>query len=380
MHRRGAIAALGTVFTGGCLRLQNNASGGGVVNQITLSESWTEELLRDPFIHNNQIVAMQNSRGGGYIKILNQGGEQQYQSEELGGDYLLHVGNTDFEHRVAITDSNIFASGWDQSAAARLAAFDADSGQRQWTHDIDSSTPQNVIPFVAADNERVYFAATNSDYSSQEESTGAVLKAVSAATGEQLWEQEFERVPIRGLEVFESQLIFGLHDTLYWFDPAAGTVASQIDLHSWKGFIRDGRILYTADNTLRSFDLTSGEQLGSTERDREPDEQCLVSNGMIFCATNPGYLTAHDLTSLSKSWEVQVDHSITTQPAATDSVVFVGGSNGNYSGVDIETGEIVYNDTQSARDIRLAGLANFICIAIQTGEDSFAQGFDINGI
>ncbi|RJX45017.1 hypothetical protein DM826_00885 [Halonotius aquaticus] len=325
------------------------------------------------------MVTLRNSRGGGYIKIIDPTGEQQYRSEELGGEYFLHVANTDFEHRVAITDSNIYASGWDQSDTARLAAFDADSGQRQWTHDIDSASPQNVIPFVAADTDRVYFAAKDSEVLSDDQSTATVLRAVSASDGTELWEQEWDGFPIRGLGVFDSQVIFGLDETLYWFNPAAGTVASQIDLHSWKGFIRDGRILYTADSTLRSFDLTTGEQLGSTERDREPDEQCLVSNGMIFCATNPGYLTAHDLTSLSKSWEVQVNHSITTQPGATDSVVFVADSNGNYSGVNIETGEIVYTDTQSARDIRLAGLSDFICIAVRTGEDSFAQGFAISG-
>ena len=95
--------------------------------------------------------------------------------------------------------------------------------------------------------------------------------------------------------------------------------------------------LYTADSTLRAFDLETGEQLWSVERDREPDEQGLVSQNRIFYATNPGYLTAHDLTSISKDWEVRVDHSITSQPAATESVVFVGDSNGNYSGIDIET-------------------------------------------
>lgn len=373
MHRRAALATLGTVAMSGCLRLQE---GNGSGNEINLAEQWTKELFNSPFIRDDHIVFERSSRGGGFVAFVDVNGNEGYTTEELGGEYILDLktGNG-----MAATETAVYATGHNRSDSARLAAFDPDSGDREWTHETSPTESQNYIPHIAADGEQVYYAGTTMGFGSGNPSKDAVVRGISAVDGSINWETEFGDEIFRGLELFNSQLVIGFGNTLRMLDTSSGTVIWEDNLDEWTddGFIRIDNLVYTIDNKIRAHDLEIRSQVWSMERDREPDTESIVSDNTLYSATNPGTLTAHNLDTQTKLWEVTLDHSIETQPAVSNSVVFVGDFQGNFSGIDRDSGEVVYTNQRNAQRIYLTAIDDFLCVSALTQDDSFARGYEI---
>lgn len=377
MRRRVAVATVGSAIVSGCLRLQQD--GGDLGSQqesgtgnIRLSEVWTETLLSQTYTSENEIIGNRSSPDGGYLKILNKDGGAQYESDTLGGEYLPFLNSGD---SVAIQDNAVFVVGTDMDSSSRLAAFSPDSGDRIWTHDTDSNSPRDYMRYVVADGERVYVAARER-YGTGYNDT--VIKALSVGNGDIIWEKEYPDDELRGLTVYDSKLFAGFSDALEMFDATTGnTIAETVIDDAANGFVPVDNQVYTIDSEITAHNLNTGDEIWSMQRDKKPDKST-VSNNLLFCGTNDGYLTAHNLNNQSKIWEVKVDHNISTSPAATQSTVFVAHRSGIYSGVDIETGEVVYtNEIDNDPSVWVAALDESIYMSVASREGTFTQRLEI---
>lgn len=380
MRRRAAVTTIGTAIVSGCLRLQQEASDSDSAGNITLSETWTGVLLTQPFVKGNRLICNRSSSGGGYLRILNKAGDIQYESDELGGDHTLFLQNGD---SVAIQDNAVFAVGTDMESSARLAAFHADSGDRIWAHDTDSDSPRDYMRHVVSDGERVYVAVR--ERWGQIEYPNTVIKALSVRNGDIEWEKEYPDNDLRGLAVFDSKLFAGFSDALEMFDATTGdTIAETVidETRAADGFVSVDNQIYTIDSEIRAHSLDTGDEIWSIQRDRDPYTST-VSNNRLYCGADlsddGGYLTAHNLDNKSKIWEVKLDHGIPTTPAATQSTVFVGSRSGNYSGVDIETGDIAYTDEiEGNPGIDVAALDESLFLGVVRRDGSYTQRLEVN--
>lgn len=406
----GFAGAAGSIVTAGCLRLTGDQtatpSGGGAgttrddepvtssqdgettsteqqtttaPEDITLTEAWTSEELWGVFGHDDLIAGEGPSREGGYIVFAEPDGSVAYESESIGGDYMLQLKQGD---ALASNGATVFGGGRDVSGdveTARVAAFDGDTGARQWTHETEASGTESRIPSLVADDDTVYYATVGEGSARDQR---AVVRAVDAGSGTVEWEHVVGEDFLRGVAKHGSRLFVGRSQQLLLLDAATGNVESRVDLgtSAFRGMVRSGDRLFVTDSRIRAYDLETGEELWAVERDREPDSPISVVGNALYAGTDAGYVTAHDLDDGAKLWETRTAQSIVTKPAVNDRTVFVGDSAGNVSGIDRASGEVVYEGQHSVERperTTLAAVGSVACISGLGTDSQVTRGFEI---
>ena len=407
----GFAGVAGSIGTAGCLRLTGDQtatpSGGGVTTtqdgepvtssrdgattsaeqqtttapgDIALTEAWTSEELWGVFEHDDLIAGEGPSRNGGYIVFANPDGSVAYESDSIGGDYMLQLKQGD---ALASNGATVFGGGRDVSEdveTARLAAFDSDTGTRQWTHETEPSGTESRIPSLVADDDTVYYAAVGEGSARDQR---AVVRAVDTGSGTVEWEHVVGEDFVRGVAKHGSRLFVGRLQQLLLLDSATGNVERRVDLgtSAFGGMARSGERLFVADSRIRAYDLDTGEEMWAVERDREPDSPISVFGDTLYAGTDAGYVTAHDLDDGAKLWETRTAQSIVTKPAASDGTVFVGDATGNVSGIDRASGGVVYEGqhfTERPERTTLAAVGSVACISGLGTDSQVTRGFEIS--
>lgn len=350
------------------------------LSEVTLTKSWQTDDLWEVFDYGDRIAGERPSQNGGSVVFVDSDGNVEYASDEIGGDYVLELKQGD---ALASGPSSVFAAGRDVSSSgttARLAAFGSDSGDQRWTHETKPSGTESRIPSLTADDDRVYYAAVGDGSSRDQE---AVVRAVDTVNGTVDWEHVVGEDFIRGVAKYGSRLFVGRSQQLVLLDAATGTVETRVDLgtSAFSGMVQSDERLFVADSRIRAYDLETGEELWSVNRDREPDSAVTVAGNVLFAGTDAGYVTAHDLNDGSKRWETRTGQSIATKPAANDDVVFVGDSIGSISAIDRSSGSVVYEGqhfTERPERTTLAATESVVCFSGLTTDAVVSQGFEIS--
>ncbi len=238
-----------------------------------------------PLVADGMVYVPAYSDGGRRVHALDAAtGVQVWASSE---DYPSDTGwETGFGG--ASNGDLLFSIGYDGD----LRALDTATGETVWTASGRTDTPPVVIDDV------VYFTAVNTAY------------ALSARSGDTLWEYGTERYPARGFAPV-------IDDGVYYFAP---------------------------DNYLYALDTATGEPRWTLQLDAMASSSPVVGDGMVFIASESGVLYAIDRETGNVSWTVGPfgENGILQSPDVADGILYLESSDGYLLALDVVTGEILW--------------------------------------
>ncbi len=199
-----------------------------------------------------------------------------------------------------IANGLVFAGASDNT----FSAFDAQTGVVKWRYNInDASNRSN--PVVV--NDVVYLSTQNS-----------TMYSLNAITGGLLWQQTTDNNLGAGA-FFSSPTVS--NNTVYVASTFSGAGTNQICAMD----ITTGAIKWYSDPVPTASGLIIGGPI--------------VSNGLLYGASDNAYLYAWDATSGSLKWKYNTgDTHIYTSPAIANNLVYIASENGTVYALDAVTG------------------------------------------
>lgn len=230
------------------------------------------------------------------------------------------------------------------------AALDPGTGERLWESTFTGSRP---TPAYA---DGLVFTGNDSN-----------VAAIDVKNGEVVWEEPFGAYAIT---VYDDRLF--LRETM---KVAAYDFSGQLQWQSQTPSQFRGRhepacgdgvvcvpVYHTDTNTgggqIIAFDMESGTQEWEYSIGAASKFAPLIAESKVFFGGRSGVVRALDVSDGSLLWEDDPDqHWIQTSPAYTDGVVYVGGMEGALLGYDPETGDQVFETTNSQIQEYKGGIA-----------------------
>ncbi|MFC4438538.1 MULTISPECIES: outer membrane protein assembly factor BamB family protein [Natrialbaceae] len=194
----------------------------------------------------------------------------------------------------------------------------------------------------------------------------SALAALNADTGEIAWHQSFETY---GVTVADDLLYARGRDTVAAFDFSgmerwrAQTPGEYRARH--EPAVGDGLVCVTVfhtegtpgDGQLIAFDAESGAQQWVYEIGATAKFAPTIANGKVFFGGRNSTIHAVDAADGSLDWTHETDRWVETSPAVADGVVYAGNGSGQIVGAEVETGDRVYEATNSGIQRYKGGIA-----------------------
>jgi outer membrane protein assembly factor BamB len=232
----------------------------------------------------------------------------------------------------AVDNGEVYAG-----SSGALYAFDAGSGTRLWSTPTSTSGSQVSSPVVA--NGIVYASSSNGNLSAFNETDGTSLWSVSA--GAQLSTPAVANGVVyidstgATLEAFDASTGRQL-----WSAPAATMTAGG------SVAVANG-VVYLAADKLYAFDATSGRLLWSVVTGGGSESASpAVANGVVYASSNGGMLEAFGATTGAPWWSASTGGARgATSPVVANGVVYVGGGDGKLHAFNATSGTRLWSST-----------------------------------
>lgn len=339
--------------------LVGNASHTGVPDKALdtpLALSWVSNVganiyMTSPLINNGKIYTAsvdEELRGDSHIYALD---------GMTGKIVWSYATRNSVKNSIAITSGVVFA----QDVEGWLYAVDAETGTLRWETKMRTDVlPALIDGLVAADG--IVYAGS-----------GKGLGAWDAATGRNLWtnnDWSQNQGATSTISVADGIVVHGTQwGALYGNDAATGKMlwsASDADLRmrGCSPAIRNGLIYMASAGTFYILEAATGKAVVKHKLGFNADVTStpLVTDKLIIFGTVSRGLVALDRTTLQEKWCYTTDNAliftspysrsaastIETSPVLAGNTVYVGASDGNLYGIDVESGRMIWRRTLGA--------------------------------
>jgi outer membrane protein assembly factor BamB len=286
--------------------------------------------------------------------------------------------NGQVESSPAVYNSLVYAGSDD----GKLYALNASSGAIQWTATTGDkiwsspavargnvyvgSLDKKVYAFKAMTGTPVWSVATSGAVMSSPAVVGNTLfvgsqdgsvRALNATTGLAIWStalgadiDQSSPAVVNGVVYIgcDDDKVYALNEgtgQILWTSPAAGAPFYGSPA------VANGVVYATSfDNSIYAFSASTGDLVWSYATTYYIDSSPAVINGTVYAASADGYLYALSASSGSVKWKTVVPGgTYLSSVAIANGVGYVGsygdfgGSDGNLTGVDLKTGEVLWS-------------------------------------
>lgn len=239
--------------------------------------------------------------------------------------------------------------------------------------------PVQVSPMV--EDGIVYVANASS------ESLRAILSAVDAETGREIWRFETRSHYFEPIAVADGVLFITSGDHLYAVDALSSSVHWRLAVDRISGLpaFADG-VIYVGSlyDGLYAIDTQTQQVLWQFDPPPHINGSVVVANDTVYCSNQDGGLHAVDLRTGAQKWYFETGGSISagSAPVVAGGTVYIGSYQGDFYALDSETGEeewvfqtrsLIQTDAavDETRGLVLIGTAGGSLYALdaQTGEE-----------
>lgn len=256
-----------------------------------------------------------------------------------------------------------------------LYALDVETGTQRW----ERATDIHDTRLTVADG-RVFVSGNPR------------ITAFDAATGDREWSVDavgsFESAPA----VWDGTVYAGSHDkVLYALDAETGefewTYRSDLWIESTPA-VANGTVYLPcdSDDQLYAFDAETGDIVWTADIDRQRRSSPAVADGVVYL-NDRSYCRAFDAETGAERWAAEIEPDSTTTPAVAGDTVVVAGSDDNGDclyALHAETGDPKWTESELMRlspviagDTVLAGRKRVSARDIKTGEQRWAYDVEI---
>ncbi|WP_439028149.1 outer membrane protein assembly factor BamB family protein [Haloarchaeobius sp. DT45] len=364
MQRRGVLATLGALATGGCLRLQEadesatgstaasqqagdnggDATNGGdeTVNQVSLSEQWRSDMFAanvwttdGTFFFNGFDGAAAATPADG---VMWSAGASATGSMTSGADAFA----TDGSHAVIG-----FSGGSGSDASAHFHGYDTGTGEELWQVDAPADGNHTVAEASAVvDGLAVVGAAAHGSGSDQT----PVVYGIDIQTGEQVWETTVPALP----NGFIADIIphdGDLYVSFAWkgvrvVDPRSGSVSGtrdSIETGVWGSRLHDGVLYAPWDGAVVAYEF-DGSSRWTTDEGGDVRCRPAVDDELVVVGTKAGFVHAFATETGEKRWDARIDSQVSAIDM-TSSHVWVAGEQGTVTAYTRDNGTLAHEST-----------------------------------
>ncbi|MGH2533542.1 MAG: PQQ-binding-like beta-propeller repeat protein [Thermomicrobiales bacterium] len=213
------------------------------------------------------------------------------------------------------------------SLNSEVYALDAFSGPPRWTF----LTEGEVISSPAVADGLVYVGSNDGN-----------LYAINADTGTERWRFTADNA-IQSSPAVVGGVVYVASDDTFLYAVDAATGEERWSLRIGPAFsspaVIDGVVYIGAAQTLFAIDAQSGEEIWRFQTGTFLSSSPAVSNGMVYIGNDGGSVIAVDATSGEETWRFQAEGPVLSSPAVADGTVFIGSDDRFVYALDAESGD-----------------------------------------
>jgi len=281
--------------------------------------------------------------GHSRVTRISPNGQQAFETTEFEAEYRAII-DSGWRNSLYADSTGVYLglSPDDEANGARMAAFEPESGERQWTHEEPADGLHNNIRATTRTDDLIIYASMSSGSGSDQE---PIVRAVDSQSGTEQWNIAYSEGFIPGLFISDGRLFVQETFRLRVYDLATQELITEVDIDA--GFNRaqkGGDRLFVPGETIQALSLPAGAEQWSVETGREVNTSPALGEEGMFVGTEAGYILGYDLNTGEKLWERRVEGVIDRPPIFANGVLWVASERGGLSAFDEATGELVYRE------------------------------------
>lgn len=379
MRRRSVLAMVGSVTTGGCLRLRTNETDSASPDTGTASTTATETATETDSPAGAQRLTMSQRWAAdfGVDFILSDDGHFYFNdynrvARAIPGDGILWQDEITYEGSEVNLGADAIARGddlvvfgfWSEfqsvdKPGAHFAGYDVTTGDQRWTFTVpvpEENDSLNLPKGAGIVGDIAVVGINEQDQYS--------VYGLDRQTGEQVWSKETQR-GINNLETHDSGIYmdtFGGGVTV--LDPATGSVIEQDEPLPGVGQIHIDSAFATANEELRAYQLTADGVEWSTSGVPEAST-IVVDNSLVVIGTRNGDVQAFARATGEKQWETTIEGTV-WQIELSPSHVWVADRETGLTAYDRQDGQNVHRSTKPVSRSDIAIISQSILLGNDT--------------